>query len=91
MAERLHAVVRGRVQMVGFRNFAQRHAARLGLTGYVRNTPAGEVEVLAEGDRQGLMELLARLWDGPPSALVTEVDSEWLPARGEFSGFRIRY
>ena len=38
-------IVRGRVQGVGFRYFAQRAAAELGLTGYVRNLDDGRVEV----------------------------------------------
>src|SRR5581483_6235688 len=42
-------LIRGRVQGVGFRYFAQRAAQGLGLTGYVRNLDDGRVEVYAAG------------------------------------------
>ena len=43
-------LVKGRVQGVGFRWFVQREAAELGLRGWVRNTDAGHVEVVASGE-----------------------------------------
>ena len=49
--QRLTAIVHGDVQGVGYRFFAQRQAARLGLRGYVRNLRDGTVEVVAEGPR----------------------------------------
>ncbi len=48
--KRIHAVVRGRVQGVGFRASAAHEARRLGLNGWVRNCFDGTVEVLAAGD-----------------------------------------
>jgi acylphosphatase len=91
-AERLQAQVRGRVQGVGFRFFVQEEAARLGLTGYVRNASDGRrVEVVAEGPRASLERLLAALHRGPPMAFVERVDVTWLPARGELAGFDIRH
>ncbi len=42
-------MVRGRVQGVGFRAFAQREAHALGIAGWVRNHPNGDVEVYAVG------------------------------------------
>ena len=62
---RLHAVVEGTVQGVGFRNFVQENAYRLNLTGWVRNRWDGTVEVTAEGDRQDLEKLLQALRRGP--------------------------
>ena len=50
--ERLHAVVRGDVQGVGFRYYVQRKARQLGLPGWVRNNEDGSVELVAEGARR---------------------------------------
>ncbi|MBC7287757.1 MAG: acylphosphatase [Armatimonadetes bacterium] len=80
---RLRAVVKGRVQGVGFRYFVQRHAVRLGLSGWVRNRVDGTVELEAEGNRQALAELLRLVQAGPPMAHVTDVQAVWMPARGD--------
>ena len=86
---RLHAVIDGTVQGVGFRAFVQQHALALGLTGWVRNTFEGFVEVTAEGQGAQLERLLDRLRTGPRGAFVTEVKKEWQTATGEFSTFRV--
>jgi len=87
---RLHANVEGRVQSVGFRNFVYDNATRLGLTGWVRNHWDGDVEVLAEGERQSLEKLLEKLYRGPQSSFVLKVTPEWQEATGEFSSFSVR-
>jgi acylphosphatase len=66
-------IVKGRVQGVFFRASACVEARRLNLTGYAKNLPAGEVEVLACGTTESLDELQRWLWQGPPAAKVTEV------------------
>ena len=88
--ERLHAIVRGRVQQVWFRDFTQRHAEALGLAGWVRNLPDGTVELAAEGSRPALEALLRHVRAGPPRARVDAVDVEWQSARGGGGGFEIR-
>jgi len=88
---RLRAVVRGRVQGVGFRYFTQREAAALGLCGYVRNARDGSVEIVAEGDPRRLEALLALLHQGPRSAHVETVLKEWLIPSGEFRAFNVRF
>lgn len=87
--ERLDAVVRGRVQGVGYRVFALREAMALGLDGTVANEADGSVRVVAEGPRHALDELLERLREGPPAGWVDDVIEHWEPARGIGSGFRI--
>jgi acylphosphatase len=52
--------------------------------------PDGTLEVAAEGDRRALEELVWRLYSGPRHALVTAVETVWLPATGEAEGFAIR-
>ncbi len=87
---RLHAVVEGLVQGVGFRQFVLMKAIELDLVGWVRNTYDGNVEVLAEGPRFALDELLDALQKGPRSAFVTKISQDWLPATGEFVDFEVR-
>ncbi len=87
----LRALVRGRVQGVWFRAFAQRRARELGLTGFARNLSDGvTVEVVAEGARPALEALLAALRLGPPGAFVERVDASWGEATGAYEGFESR-
>lgn len=87
---RLHAIVEGRVQGVGYRAFVEQNAYALRLEGWVRNRWDGSVEVIAEGERQVLDKLLAALYRGPRAANVSSIQVEWLPATGEFSHFSVR-
>ncbi|MCY3558889.1 MAG: acylphosphatase [Chloroflexi bacterium] len=91
--ERVTVRVRGRVQMVGYRVFAEMAAERIGgIVGMVRNLPDGStVEVVAEGQRPALDELLEELRVGPAHALVRGVDVEWNVAEGGFDRFRTIY
>jgi acylphosphatase len=87
---RLHAVIDGRVQGVGFRFFVIERALPLKITGWVRNTAEGQVEVLAEGEEQNLKHLLDALRTGPRAAYVTNVNVDWQTANGEFARFDVR-
>jgi acylphosphatase len=80
MEETLEAVVRGRVQGVGFRYFAHREAMALGLTGWVANESDGSVRCVAVGARSRLEAFAERLRAGPPAAIVDRVDLAWRPA-----------
>ena len=68
--------VRGRVQGVGYRYFAQRAAESLGVTGYARNLDDGRVEVYAVGPEKKLSELAGMLHHGPRWSDVRGVDEE---------------
>lgn len=87
---RLEAVVRGRVQGVGFRWFVVHEAGRLGLGGWVANEADGTVRCVAEGPRPALEALLAALREGPRGAVVGSASEEWLPAVGGFERFGVR-
>jgi acylphosphatase len=80
--------VRGRVQGVGFRNFVERVAAELELTGYTRNLDDGRVEVYAAGSQANLAELSRRLWKGPRFADVRGVEEQEAALR-QYTSFRI--
>ena len=75
-------VVRGRVQGVGYRYFAVTCAKALGVAGWVRNTPAGDVEVHAEGEDKQLQDFAFDLSRGPRYARVSEVDAQDVPLEG---------
>jgi len=86
---RLHAIVEGHVQGVGFRYYVSEQALRIGLTGWVRNMYDGQVEVVAEGPRSSLEELLRYLQRGPSGAYVSHVNEDWSPASGQYRRFSI--
>lgn len=88
---RLTATVHGRVHGVGYRIFVIEHAGARGLRGFARNERSGTVEVVAEGPHAQLEGLLEELRRGPIAAHVTEVETLWGTATGEFAGFRVRY
>ena len=90
LPERLHAIVEGSVQGVGFQAFVIDQARRFGVSGWVRNRWDTSVEVCAEGEHSILERLLEVLKRGPAAAYVREVHVEWQAASGEFKDFRVR-
>ena len=85
-------VISGRVQGVSFRYFTRQAARRLGLVGWVRNLPTGEVEVRARGAAPDLELLRGQLRQGPPGARVDDLSEEELAAAGDdWRDFQITY
>ena len=68
-----HYQIEGRVQGVGFRWFVHREAAEIELRGWVRNTDAGHVEVVAAGDLEQLQELEAAMRKGSRGSRVDRI------------------
>jgi len=68
--------VSGRVQGVGFRNYVEHVAERIGVSGYVRNRRDGRVEVFAIGSPQELQQLRVALERGPMMSRVDTVAEE---------------
>lgn len=91
MKERAHIIVSGRVQGVFFRDHTQRWANSLGLTGWVKNLIDGRVEVLVEGEREKIDNLIDRINEGPPFAHVKNVQITWEKYKKDFSDFRITW
>jgi acylphosphatase len=84
----VRAVVRGRVQGVGFRDYVETRARLLRLAGRVRNLPDGRsVEVIAEGPREALEQLIEHLREGPGTSRIDAVDVEWRALTGEYQDF----
>src|SRR5512132_95880 len=84
-------IVEGRVQGVGYRNFAQRKAGQLALRGYVMNLKDGRVRVRVEGSREAVEDLVRHLEKGPPLARVETVSVTWRAPTGRFTSFNVRY
>jgi acylphosphatase len=89
-SRRLEAVVRGRVQGVGYRYHAARAAARHAIVGWVANEWGGTVRAVGEGTQAKLEAWLAELREGPRGGLVEHVDEHWSAATGTFEDFDVR-
>jgi acylphosphatase len=89
--EELHAYVHGQVQGVGFRYFVIQKAHTLALHGFTRNESDGSVEVLAQGPRPALEQLLLHLHRGPSAARVSDVRVSWDTPSEHISGFHLRW
>jgi acylphosphatase len=89
--ERLHAIVHGDVQGVGYRYFVQRKAQQLGLRGWVRNNDDGTVELVAEGTRRQLEDLKRAVEEGPRLARVDRVETKWSEGTGDLERFELAW
>lgn len=90
-SERIHIWVKGRVQGVGFRAFAQQAGVQLSLTGWVRNVGYDTVETVAEGPRVMLEKFAETVKIGPRAGNVDEAIVEWETAMGEYRSFSVKY
>ncbi len=92
MAEKLraHILVSGRVQGVFFRDSTKKKAQSLGVSGWVRNRPDGQVEAVFEGEEKKVKEMVDWARRGPAWAKVDRLDVSWEDYRGGFENFEIR-
>ena len=82
-------LIRGEVQGVGYRFFAQRAAARQQVVGYIRNLPDGTVEAVVEGPLESVEAFKHDLATGPRFSAVEKVEEIVLEPTGLYSAFRI--
>ena len=87
---RAHVIFSGTVQGVGFRYTAQRFAIGLKITGWVKNLSDGHVELVCEGTREQIENLLYKL-DKQFGGRITHKDIDWPPAKKCFTDFEIAY
>ena len=85
----IHCHVHGQVQGVGYRWSSQQQAQQLGVTGWVRNLPGGQVEVWAEGADDAVQALADWCRQGPRWARVDQLDVRPATARG-YDAFEVR-
>ena len=86
---RTKVIISGIVQGVLFRYHTCKQAEKINLTGWVKNRRDGKVEILVEGEKENIEELITWCRQGPPGALVKDVKVEWQEYKGEFNHFSI--
>jgi acylphosphatase len=86
---RVHVIITGRVQGVGFRYDIQRAAQRIGVCGWVRNRRDGSVEGVFEGEKERVKRMLDWCQHDAALARVDRVSLAWEPFSGEYTDFSI--
>lgn len=90
MKTRMRLFISGRVQGVFFRDSTRQMAQSLGLTGYVKNLHDGRVEVVVEGEKEDVDQMIKWCHTGPPGAVVSSVEIHNEPYNDEFKMFEVR-
>ena len=88
---RVHMIISGDVQGVGFRAWVLRWIKGKSITGWVKNRQDGTVEIVAQGSETDLQALVDACHKGPEVAGVQDVAMEWHRAIGDFAGFEVLY
>lgn len=89
--ESAHLNVKGRVQGVSFRAMVKEKAEELGIAGFARNLPKGDVQVVAQGTREKLDALLDFIRSSPGASEVEQVEVRWAEGpHPKMEGFGIR-
>jgi len=94
MADKLfakHIIVEGRVQGVFFRKNAKQKALELNITGWVKNTSYDKVEILAFGNTEDLSKFISWCKQGPPKAIVKNIQVEEIEIKDKPKEFSIVY
>lgn len=84
----IHAIISGHVQGVWYRESARRQAEQLGITGWIKNTNDGSVELTACGQKRQLQTFIDWLWQGPEAAQVDDVQWQEITLE-QFSEFKV--
>jgi acylphosphatase len=84
------AIITGKVQGVGYREFAASKARGLWVFGFVENAGQFDVRVVAQGEEDKLNRFLEHLHKGPFMARVRDVQVEWREPSEKFTDFAVR-
>jgi acylphosphatase len=85
-----HLFISGSVQGVGYRYFVKNNAQALELRGWVRNVEDGRVEMVLQGDKEKIEEMIALCRKGPFLAEVKHIGFEWEEWAADFESFEIK-
>ncbi|GAI13320.1 unnamed protein product [marine sediment metagenome] len=85
------AVLSGRVQGVGFRYFVESISSKYDISGYVRNTFGGKVEVVCQGEEEDLKQFVDEVKKGPAFSVITDVKIEEIKDSEKYSIFDIKF
>lgn len=86
----VYLVIGGRVQGVGYRYFVRHKADELHISGWVRNTPEGRVEIEAEGEADDLDVFIEFLKIGPARSIIQSFSASDIAPPRNFKTFAIR-
>ena len=89
MIVELHAILKGKVQGVGFRWTIVDHAEKFNLTGTVQNLKDGSVEIFAQGTQEALEEFVDAVQGDTGHAEIDSFQSEYKNTENTYQGFRI--
>jgi len=89
--KRVHLIISGRVQGVGYRYFVREKADQCNIKGWVKNNIGGTVEVVAEGDDKDIQTFVDYCRKGPSLSLIENVNINYEDPTKEFHGFEIRF
>jgi len=81
--------VKGKVQGVGFRYFVLRHATAIGMNGFVKNQPNGDVYIEASGTSSQLEQLILLCNQGPAHSKVESIQVKDIQKSFDNIGFQI--
>lgn len=87
----IHVIVEGKVQGVCFRDYTNRQARQLNLTGWVRNRRDGTVEAFLRGDEGDVAAMLNWLKQGSPMSRVDKIRTSAVTSEKDFTTFEVRY
>ncbi|MGH7203845.1 MAG: acylphosphatase [Candidatus Levyibacteriota bacterium] len=90
MLKQAHLFISGTVQGIGYRQFVKSNAQKLDLTGWVRNTEDGGVEVVLQGAEPMITMMIEQCKQGPFMAEVKQLGFEWEEIEEQFVDFTIR-
>jgi acylphosphatase len=90
MKKNIELIVEGRVQGVGFRNFAYNRALKYNINGYVKNTFDGNVEIICTGESNDIDKFIAEIRKGPSFSFISNIKINETP-ENDFKEFEIRY
>lgn len=85
----IHLIIKGKVQGVFYRATAKDVAEEIGLTGWIKNTDEGNVEIMATGTEDQLIHLIDWCKQGPPKSIVSDVMVTKKENEEAFKGFQI--
>lgn len=87
MFTEVHCIVSGKVQQVAYRDFVQDAAKKWNITGWVKNTKNGTVEILGQGILDDLKQFVEGLHEGSVLAHVETVAVDWRTSSEHFDDF----
>lgn len=87
---RVHAIISGRVQGIFYRASARSEAVKRSLTGWVKNTVDGKVELIAQGPCHEVEDFLDWCRSGPMLAEVSDVEVDWEEPQDDLAGFEVK-